>query len=67
MIAVNGSLLQKMEIWQELLRGFNSIAAEIEVLMAEASDSMCSSYSSQIVFGHFDPTPANVVVMGGGC
>ena len=67
MIAVYGSLLQKMEIWQELLRGFNSIAAEIEVLMAEASGSMCSSYSSQIVFGHFDPTPANVVVMGGGC
>eukprot|EP01043_Picozoa_sp_COSAG02_P018694 COSAG02_NODE_879_length_16244_cov_15.397956_8_plen_771_part_00 len=67
MIAANSSLLEKVEIWHDLLRGFSTIAAEIEVLMAEASSSMCSSYSSRVVFGHFDPTPANVVVIGGGC
>ena len=67
MIAVNGSLLQETEIWQDLVRGFNTIAAEIEVLMTEASTCMVSSYSTRIVFGHFDPTPANVMVMGGGC
>jgi hypothetical protein len=66
MIAVNGSLLQSVEIWHDLLRGFHRIAAEIEDLMAELGASMSSKYASQIVFGHFDPTPANIVVMGSG-
>lgn len=67
MIAVNGSRLQDVAVWQDLHAGFHIVAAEMEPsLMVKVGGSMSSAYSTRIVFGHFDPTPANVVVMGGG-
>ena len=64
MIAVNGSQLQAVPIWQELHSGFHRVAAEMEALMESAGTNLSSSFSSRMVFGHFDPTPANLVVVG---
>jgi hypothetical protein len=63
-LAVDSSQLRWHPTWQTFCGGFQRVCADMEHLIEQTNKRARSGLSMRIVLGHFDPTPANIIVQG---